>query len=317
MQPGYTKILTHPEAIRSIAVDLTNKHIFFVSSRGIHIHRSSHTWVISSGDRYSAVTYTPGHNLYLSGNDLKLLYMISYDNLDEDPTNIFKYQHFSRLPKGSNSIFQDGKSMYITSDDRVIKISLIDYSYEHIAGNSFSIVYRGNIDGHIAKSRFDKLRGIAIHDGIIYLCDYLNNRIRTIIDDNVSTFDIYYLLPDGSKIQTGFYGGCTHIGFTPRGNMVLTNKYYLIIIDTKSHVILIKHPFHKVKATSMLVDSFGKIYVSLMDKTIGICTLYQVNPSWIITRLLWIAHIKSNSIDCPLSSLPRDIIKEICTYLLF
>lgn len=316
MYPGYTKILTHPNIIKSLVIDTRRKKIFYVAD-GVYLYSFSKDMLDKIADgEYSSATIICDNMLYLGGFNGILVSIVWIGEYNIRPSIMLVSNNINRLPIHVNSIYHQDRHLFLTMDDRVVSSPIVGGVVENIAGCTTKSMNVGDIIGSSSEARFNELRGMAIHNKSIYLCDYRNYKIKVLKDNQVSNFDIYSFVPDGSLYSLKFTNGFTHIGFSTRGNMVLSSLRSLLVIDINTHVILFNHCIDRKLITSMIIDSLNNIYISLKNEDSDTCTLYRVNIMWITHRLLWIGHTKKNGNESPLSSLPRDIIREICSYLL-
>ena len=218
----------------------------------------------------------------------------------------------------------NSSNLFITDCHHVRKISLQNKTVETVAGSTSANAYGGFKDGESSTARFASPSGIVLDkNDNIYVCDGRNHCIRKIKDGVVSTVV-------GTPAEKGSKDGSLRMcQFKFPKGLVVDENGNLIISDSLS---LRKANFAKNCLTTpfawqqaLELASCGEICGipfykngNLFLGTVGIESSYNLlvlQPRWKIVRLLWIAHHKEDKSTCLLAWLPKDLIKEINSFL--
>ena len=181
---------------------------------------------------------------------------------------------------------------------------------ETIAGSNDG----GYNDGEAKNAKFNLPIGITVSDdNTIYVADFNNYCIRKIKNDIVSTIAG---IPgkkgnqDGSLSNSQFsnpFGILLNIDRT----IFICNQYNpLRKIDINNNsVTSISFPEIKEEDIYCLSGSLKRtLYIGTYD------AIYKLENVWKYERYLWIGYLKEKSSYCYLSSLPKEIIKEIASH---
>ena len=215
-----------------------------------------------------------------------------------------------RYPRGIT--MDKNGDLYITDFHHVRKINLSKETVETIAGSND----KGYNDGEAKNAKFNVPIGITVSDdNTIYVADYYNHCIRKIKNDIVSTIagiPRKYGNQDGSLSNSKFSCPCgIHLDID--GSIIISegsNKLRRIDINNKL-VTSISIPEIKEENIYSLSGSLKRtLYIGTKN------AIYKVKENvWKYERYLWIGYLKEKSSYCYLSSLPKEIIKEIASYL--
>jgi sugar lactone lactonase YvrE/thiol-disulfide isomerase/thioredoxin len=168
-------------------------------------------------------------------------------------TGIEELRDGSLLSAGLNqpsALTTDGRVIYFAdSEASAIRQADIDPAgtVSTIVGLGFYEF--GDIDGIGDEVRLQRPVGIAYQDGMLYVADTYNNKIKTI---NPETREALTFLGSG---ESGWKDGVEALFDEPSGLSVTTDKLY--IADTNNHVIRVADLTTEAVSTLVLVDSEG------------------------------------------------------------
>lgn len=168
-------------------------------------------------------------------------------------TGVEELRDGSLLSAGLNqpsALTTDGRVIYFAdSEASAIRQADIDPSgtVSTIVGMGFYEF--GDIDGIGDEVRLQRPVGIAYRDGMLYVADTYNNKIKMV---NPKTREALTFLGSG---ESGWKDGAEALFDEPSGLSVTTDKLY--IADTNNHAIRVADLTTKAVSTLVLVDSEG------------------------------------------------------------
>ena len=200
--------------------------------------------------------------------------------------------------------------LYITDFHRVRKINLSKETVETIAGSNDG----GYNDGEAKNAKFYLPIGITVSDdNTIYVADCNNYCIRKIKNDIVST------IAGNPGKQGNQDGSLSNSQFKYPSGMHLDIDGSIIISDGSNKLRRIDINNNLVTSISFPEIKEGIYCLSgSLKRTPYIGTyhaIYKLENVWKYERYLWIGYLKEKSSYCYLSSLPKEIIKEIASHL--
>lgn len=198
--------------------------------------------------------------------------------------------------------------LYITELRHVRKINMSSGTVITIAGSDKDDGREsGHRDGEANQALFEYCYGITVgDDGTIYVTDDEDHSIRKVKEGIVSTIAG---TPGkrGFQLHNSMFARPRAIVLDVDGNLLVGDKNGLRRVDLHhQRVSTLESDLHiismcKINAFELLVGTFDEVW--------------KFEHSWKWKRWVWIGHLKENPCDCLLSTLPRDIIKAISSYL--
>lgn len=200
--------------------------------------------------------------------------------------------------------------LYITQSGCVRKIDVSEGTVSTIAGK-FSVAKYVSNDDDSPKLNTRMLyhpQGIAVSEnGNVYVADSHYNCIRKIKDGLVSTVigtSNPKVLPNGFNYPYG-------ISVLDDETFVISDKMGIKILNSDGKFNLIPVS-PNISLDGQFCERNGTLFVGLSSKKM----LFKLERVWKkYERYVWIGYLKEEASYCPLATLPRDIIKQIASYL--
>mmetsp|Transcript_28586 Transcript_28586/g.40299 ORF Transcript_28586/g.40299 Transcript_28586/m.40299 type:complete len:112 (-) Transcript_28586:25-360(-) len=94
-----------------------------------------------------------------------------------------------------------------------------------------------------------------------------------------------------------------------KGNLLVADGKTIRKLGLEKGVVRTFRFAQRCDVHSLATTPDGNIIAGCKD------AVYKLVSTWSLIRFLWIGHLKENATVCLLATLPRDIIKEIASYI--
>jgi thiol-disulfide isomerase/thioredoxin len=152
--------------------------------------------------------------------------------LNSSPTN-------SELAQPSGMFYRDGRLYFADSESSTVRVA--DFNDDQVATisgtNENNLFDFGDVDGELGTSRLQHALGVTgSPDGLIYVADTYNSKIKTVTADNLTT-TVFGLSGNGGYVD----GGADVAQFDEPGGLeyveLADGRRVLFVADTNNHVV--------------------------------------------------------------------------------
>lgn len=230
------------------------------------------------------------------------------ENKDEENNGLYFGDH--KLDNASCIDIDEKGNFYVTSDNNVIKLDTFNNELKYILEKKDSDTYISDDDD----IRLSQPTSLTIYQGSIYIVDFGGCILRKVnYLGNISTIHMAYYDIRGKKIN--IMSDLIHcVRVDHDHNLLLGVGNTLVRLHLRTWNARVIREFID-QVSDIAIDKDGYIYIALNNYIRQISYICKYERPWMTVRYIWLGHMKEQ--DSPLNSLPRDIIKEICSYIVW
>lgn len=231
---------------------------------------------------------------------------------DCNPSTTVQRGH--EIPKGA--VVVSATLIYICTECFIISADINDRTFKIIAG-TWGKVASEDYEIPYNKIVFHKLTSIAYSQftDTIYVKDEKTNILWGLRDGIATNLNQRIFNANGRRITVKHSSNqANRIIIDYNGDILISNTDRILSINpvTLQIKLVVELEMITPYICCMGIDKLGNIYAGNIEG------LFKVNRTWDQIRLIWLGHLKPTLISntqSPLTILPKDIIKEICSYL--